>query len=220
MLKSQKDIIYRYLCAGELDELQECLKGDRSSFRALIPFLLHPETVIRWRAAEALGKLSGEREKTKPNSAKETIRRLFWGMNDESGNLIWAAPEAIAEILWNVPKLIDEFGSVLASHFDLEPFEAGVHWGVARLTARQPAVFAEFADSLKHSLHAADPAIRAYSVIALGNIVGNGAKKAIAPLLDDSTTIYIYDLERHELRETSVAEICREVLNNIEQKGD
>ena len=51
------------------------------------------------------------------------VRGLFWSMNDESGNLIRFAPQAIGEILARVPELLPEYEKNLAAFRDESPFE-------------------------------------------------------------------------------------------------
>jgi len=65
--------------------------------------LFDRDKVICFRASEALGKVAAMEADKDLEPVRDLLRRLFWMMNDESGNTCWYAPEAIGEILYNVP---------------------------------------------------------------------------------------------------------------------
>jgi hypothetical protein len=125
-------------------------------------------------------------------------------MNDESGGLGWHAPEMIAEILINVPALIPEYAGLLPSYLREEPFERGTHFAVYRVAQVDPGPFVEHVPALTISLDDPDPAIRAYSALALTTITGSPGNPAAGEPRADDTTFMFYDFESGELRETTV----------------
>ncbi|MCX6640326.1 MAG: hypothetical protein NTW14_07575, partial [bacterium] len=125
MHSQRKTIVKQYLINRDWQGLLEWAQQNRSAIRSLQTFLVSEDILLRWRAAQGLGKLSMV---ISPRQVKELIRRLFWGMNDESGNLIWGAPEAVAEVLFHNRELIPKFAPILASHLEVDPFPKSVHW--------------------------------------------------------------------------------------------
>lgn len=93
----------------------------------LISFLYHPDELIRFRAAEALGYLCrGER-------AKNYILRLFWHLSDESGAYCIGAPLGIAEIGKTNPDVFETFKNKFVSLLDdWEVERKYVAYGVGR----------------------------------------------------------------------------------------
>lgn len=78
-----------------------------------------------------------------PDFIRNTLLRLFWLVNDESGGIGWRAPELIGEILYHCPQF-DQFFPMLISLLDLEEedaprFRAGTLWAIGRVaqTARE-----------------------------------------------------------------------------------
>ena len=99
--------------------------------RRLVHLLQSPDELLSWRAVEALGR-TAERFGGAPH-LEETLRGLFWMMNDESGNLCRKAPEAIGAILAFAPRLLPSFGPLLPPFLHEEPFEAGTLWALCLL---------------------------------------------------------------------------------------
>lgn len=98
------------------------------------------------RAAGLAAKIIAERD---PEFIRNTLLRLFWLVNDESGGIGWRAPELIGEILHHCPQF-EAFYPLLLSLLDLEEedaprFRAGTLWAIGRVAqvakeAMQPAL--------------------------------------------------------------------------------
>ena len=138
MAVKEKGYLRGLISDNRWSELLDWFRNSRGGVRKIMPLIYDDDPLVQWRSVEAMGKVSAVIAETDPENVREIIRRLFWSMNDESGNQILRAPEVIAEILFNVPMLIEEFNSVLASFIQEEPFERGVHWGLARISEFNP----------------------------------------------------------------------------------
>lgn len=211
-ITSGKAAVLQILQNRDWESLTAWTQNERSAIRVLSSLILSVDPLIRWRAIEALGKFCGIKAKNDLRQVKAIIRRMLWGMNDESGNLIWSAPEAIAEILFNVPQLIEEYSKILPSFIDLEPFQRGVHWGLTRLSPVAPQLFIETAPLLRESLKNEDPAIRVYACFALSRIQPDSLKEHTDRLCQDTTKFEMYDIEQGTLLTTTVAEQCKAAL--------
>jgi hypothetical protein len=214
MRKFHRNTIEKYLLNRDWEGLLAWDDGNVT--RILSSLILSENPLLRWRAVEALGNVCGyEASRGKVKPARKIIQRMLWGMNDESGALIWSAPEVMAEILVRVPQLIDEFGSILASHINLEPFPRGVHWGIARISEIRPDVFSEMTDVLKASLQSDDPYIRGCALMALGNLRATSVKDELEKMRDDKASFDIYDMNEGEFRQRAISGLCQEALEKI-----
>ncbi len=90
-------------------------------------------------AATALGSIMGDRELVDEAKARDTLRRFFWALSEESGAVPFGAPEAIGEILARRPELQEDFLPVLLSMlyteelFQTGAIELGLLWALARI---------------------------------------------------------------------------------------
>jgi len=214
---ARKEHILELLARRDKTELISWIENDPNPASVLVSLLFISDDVLRWRAIETLGQLIGRRAKENPEIVRDYLRRLFWSMNYESGNLIWNAPEAIGEILANAPNLVHEYATQLLSFLRQEPFERGTHWAVARLAALSPAAFTESTDVLLDSLTDPDPKIRAYALIAVNALGLDPEGKRIESRVDDSAVVHMYDFDTGELRETTVAQIAQAVCAAVEE---
>ena len=192
-----------------MDAVEAVAREDPHVVRVLPAMLFDREPLICWRAIEALGKVAAVIAEADLERVRVMIRAQLWQMNDESGNVGWYAAEAVGEILYNVPILIDEFGLLLLSYLDEEPFERGAHWAVARVTSIRPDIYRDRLDELLPSLESDDPYIRAFTMLALTRIDEERAEQYAARLVNDRTVISYYDFEDGTLPETTLHEFIQ-----------
>ncbi len=128
----------RLLAGREYGELLDLCDEDGGFRRALWLALTEADDDLRYSAVEAVAKLlerwwrQGRTEKV-----REYVRRLLWAMNDESGQLVLSAPEAVAQIAAIVPELVEPYAGIMVSRaFEEPPLVASGLRGVARLGAR------------------------------------------------------------------------------------
>lgn len=68
------------------------------------------------RAAIALGRVAAAMAEKSLESGRNVVRQLMWRMNDDSGNIGWGVPQAMAEALCASPRLADEYCRMLFSY--------------------------------------------------------------------------------------------------------
>ncbi len=68
------------------------------------------------RAACALGTVMARMQERDPEEARNIVRRLMWHMNEESGNIGWGVPEAMAWVLVCSAPLAERYHRILFSY--------------------------------------------------------------------------------------------------------
>ena len=211
--KQRKEALQQLLEQRDISALLVWATTERSSHQMLSSFLCQDDALLAWRAIEAFGLTIAAKAKDDLEVAREAIRRLFWSMNDESGNLIRRAPEAIAEILFHLPVLVREYSSMLSSFLEEEPFEKGTRWALGRIGIFRPVFPEETAITLFRSLADKDSCLRGSSLMALRFVPWEEHwREAVAALLDDPALCDYYDFTSGDLRQISVGEVAVLVL--------
>lgn len=129
----------------------------------IITFLYHPEEIVRFKAAEALGRIC--RGKT----ARNYILRLFWHLNDESGAYCIGAPLGIAEIGRNNPEVFEGFKNKYVSLLDdWEVERKYVAYGIGRTAETVKNAYPDPVEKLKEKMEEiADADFKGYAIWAL-----------------------------------------------------
>lgn len=222
--RDRRDAVLEFLEKRDWDGFRNWTRTDRSPWRILMPLTLNSDPLLRWRAIEAVGRIAawkaagigGIQRNLEP--VREMLRRLFWGMNDESGNSHWSAPDVIAEILVNVPELIEEFAAPLLDHLDSEPYRHGVYRAIVRIAALKSDPFLQLTDLLTKSLHFSDPLIRGCSLLALVRISKENALHLLQNPVEsafwrgDSEPFRLYDFCTGSFQVLTLASIGAEIL--------
>ena len=210
MMESQRTRIRRLLQTGDAKALEQWLGNARNPFRILISLIFDSEPMICYGAVRLIGMAAGNQAVKDLEPVRRLIRRFFWMMNDESGNVGWKAPETIGEILHDVPQLIAEYSRLLSSFLDQEPFRTGVRIAVSRIASIDKSFFDEVTErKLTESLEDDNPDVRGTSIIALKALDVNIAESIKMKLASDQAEMKYFDFERGEMTMTTVGELAK-----------
>jgi HEAT repeat protein len=184
----------------DLDAVQAWAVSEPRALRLLQPLLYDRQEIVRWRAVEALGRAAAVRARAGLEPVRELLRRMLWLMNDESGGIVWHGPEVLGAALANVPRLCDEFGAIIASFLEEEPFRVGARWALWRLAPARPEIVVSAAGALAASLGDPEPAVRGHAALAL-----RAARAEDLPeLAQDEAPFDVFDYRASALRSTTV----------------
>lgn len=210
----RKERLKELLLKRNLTALAGLAHSERTTLRTLASLLFDRDKLVCWRAVEALGRAAAVEYEKDPEKVRELLRRLFWQLNDESGNLGWYAPQAIAAILAEVPSLIEEYGRVLVSFLPEEPFEGGVRWGLARIAAVNKDAFNDTVASqlLLRSLKEPDKDKLGFTLYALKALDIKVNRADVAAFQSDPHQLEIYNWQTGEFDKTMVAELAGDLL--------
>jgi HEAT repeat protein len=209
----RKNLIRQHLVKRDIPALQNLARGGQNILRTLSSLIFDREPLIRWRAIEALGKVSRIIFGIDPNKVRRQIRRFLWLMNDESGGLCRNGPEAIGEIIYNNPDLLEEYGPILISFLNEEPFEAGTRNALSRIGGIAPEIFEDSIPVIIKSLESGDAYIRGFSIKALQAMNDKSARDKIETMTDDHHKLDDYDFETGEQLKVKVSELAISYLN-------
>ncbi len=198
----------------------------------LFSFLLHREEVVRWRAVVALGMVVAAMADQDMESARVVMRRFLWHMNEESGNLGWGIPEAMAESMRRHEGLAREFHKPLASYIqdprcigdcnflDHPPLRTGVYWGLARLGEVRPEMVRRAVPDLLAALRSSGdvlkdegPVSKALICWTLGLVGASEARADLEALAGSDDPVRLF--REHGLEDTTLGAVAREALERL-----
>jgi HEAT repeat protein len=211
---------------ARLEELAESIGQGGTTRQHLITALLAAlssgQIMVRWRAVSFLGRVVAELAESEPEAAREVMRRLVWGLNEESGAVAWGAPEALGEIMAQSQLMADEFANILMAYVSkcdmalcFAPLRAGAVWGLGRLAEARPELMRERCaeEPLLALSGEDDPQVRGLAVWALGWLGGEKAAERLTQLESDEGALEIH--ENDELRTTSVGKLASIALERF-----
>jgi len=208
---TRKNIGRDILAARDYKKLAAWIKKNRAAVRSLSSLLFDHDEIIRWRAVEAIGIAAAVKAENNTEYVRNLIRRFFWMMNDESGNICWNAPEAIGEILRNNPLFIPKFAKMLVSFLNEEPFQSGVRLAISRAAEINPVPFKSSIEILEASLDDSDAAIRGLSLIALRTLSRHPREK-LRQLAEDRNAFFVYNFSTGKIESLTVGGIAKDIL--------
>lgn len=171
---------------------------------------------LRWYAIEAIGRLTREFGTKKLEAYRNLLRRFLWAMNDESGNVPWSSPEAMASIIANQPYLFGEFTPMLITNaLDNPMCYRGMLWAVGRIGGIRNTLVIPFIKEILPFLSANDANLRGYAVWALGEIGYQEILPELINLQNDKSTVYIF--KEGKLLVESVGTLTQEAVSKLEK---
>jgi len=193
--------------AAALPELFRAIQNDRRLLVPLLGILTEPRDLVRWRAIEVLGQVTAHDAREDPDRAKETVRRLLWSMNEESGGNLRHGPEALGEILACVPALAEEYLGMLVALADEVFFRPAVMWGVARIAVTHSSLVAEYKETLDNAVRDSAPYVRLWAAVALRALGLPPEAPELASVVADATPVEFYSrCSGHTMQAVTIAE--------------
>ena len=186
--KEVEDLVRSY----RLDPLIEAAGTDTKMERNLMRLLYSPDTQFRYRAAEALGRVSARIAKDNPSSISKLLQRLFTAISDSAASS-WGAFEAIGEIIRHRIDLFAGYIPELYQFLGDEVRRPIVLRILGSIAEERPDLLREHTLHFIPYLKDPDPAIRGYTAWFLGNLGASEIKKDLEELRDETAQIEIYD---------------------------
>ncbi len=204
------------LLADKSPALQDLLAlgPARKVVNPLFGALYHGREKIKWRAVEAMGRLTAHLASTDLESARVIMRRLMWNLNDESGGIGWGSPEAMGETAAASRKLAEEFGCLLVSYINRQGnflehplLQRGSLWGLGRMVNRWPDLAADTAGHLPPFFQDNDPYLKALAAWVALPLKEESLRPLLKSLESDSRQVELF--LRGRLQKVSVAQVAK-----------
>ncbi len=208
-----KEEIQKFLLERRFDRLGELQLSKKRLISKLISLAYDKQTLICWRAIEAIGYLTKEVAETKPEIVRDIVGRLLWMIREESGGIGWSSPEMLGEIVRNSPDKFSDIAPIIVSFIDEEMLAPGVIRAAGRIGEVRPDLVMDAVPVLKSYLNHPDAKLRGLAVWAVGKINSAISKSEIEKLFSDKNEILVY--ENGELNKKSIGEMAQEAMTKI-----
>lgn len=201
-------------CIDQYDREQLLYYGEQSLSKTLRYVQMNiwgdDRQLRRWHAIEALGWLTEAFAQTEDEAFRNLLRRCLWAMNDESGNVPWAAPEVMAAIIKNRPQQYAEFIPMLITNgLDNAMCHKGVAWAAGYLLPEQEAQLSLFWPKISALLKSTDSEVRGYIAAALARSNQAEMKEQLEALQKDQGECVYY--QNGQLQKITVGELIQQM---------
>lgn len=206
-----KQEITQYVNAGDYQKILFCAQQSLAKTLRYVQMNIWGDDhfLPRWYAIEALGQLAAHFAGDNDEDFRNLIRRCLWAMNDESGNVPWAAPEVMAVIIKAKPKQYDAFIPMLMTNgLENEICHKGTLWAMGYLGNSHYEALERFLPDILPFLDSKDSEIRGCAVWALAQVGYQSAAAKIAALKDDQGQCLLF--HNGQLEKISVGKIAAE----------
>jgi hypothetical protein len=203
-----EDLIRSY----DLEPLLEMAAQDKRLLRDVKRMLYSADKLLRWRAAEALGKVSAVIAQKDPGAISKLLQGLFTSVSDTAASS-WGSLDAIGEIIGSLP---DHFAGLIPQLVQLSRDHSllpEVLRAMGKIGETRPDLLRRFSYSMIPLLRDSDSEVRGYAAILLGHLKAYEAKDDLIKIKEDITAIEIY--RTGQLEKTTLARIAAESLARL-----
>jgi hypothetical protein len=211
----QKKEILTLLEKKSYDALVRLSLSDKKIISILISLSYDKDSILSWRAMEAIGLATKEISRVNPETVRNVAGRLLWMIRDESGGIGWSAPEILGEIVRNNPVLCADFAPIIASFHDEKMLCAGVLRALGRIGHINAETVIYAAPIVRSYLQSDEERLRGLAAWACGEMGINESSGELENMTRDAGLVRIY--EEGELRERKVGEIVSAALEKIKR---
>jgi hypothetical protein len=154
---------------------------NRKVLSRLVRIAYDKDTLVGWRAIEAIGIVACEMIATDLDFLRETCRKLVWSLSDESGGIGWSAPEILGEIMSADPKRFKDFIPLIASVYEIEEdvFRGGVLFALGRIAESSPELAAPYQKIIISSLTDKNPLVKIRGLALIGLVWSYGKSATV-----------------------------------------
>jgi hypothetical protein len=180
-MHSKKKIVCDLLERNDIGGVASIAKKDRKIVSLLVRHAYDKETLVGWRAIEAIGLAARGIIASDRDFLRETCRKLIWSLSDESGGIGWSAPEILGEIASADPKRFKDFIPLIASVYEIEEdvFRGGVLFALGKIAESAPELAAPYQKIIILSLTDKDPIVKVRGLELVGLLWSYSKRSAV-----------------------------------------
>jgi len=206
--KEVEDLIRNY----DLEPLLDMAAQDKRILRDVKRLLYSADKLLRWRAAEALGKISTVIAPKDPGAVSKLLQGLFTSVSDTASSS-WGSVDAIGEIICALPDHFSGFLPQLVQISRDPSLLPEVLRAMGKIGETRPDLLRRFSYPMIPLLCSPDSEVRGYAAILLGHLKTYEAKEDLIKLKDNMASIDIY--RAGQIEKTTIHQLAIESLAKL-----
>lgn len=195
-----------------IDPLLDAAGYDKKLIRNLQRLLYSADALTRFRAADTLGKVAAIIVKKNSAPITKLLNGLFTSLNDSAASS-WGYLDAIGEIIMNSPDLFAEYVPRLYQFARDRSLLPEVLRVFGKICETSPGLLRKNSFQFFQLLEDADPEIRGYTIILIGNLGAHEARENLKRLTNGSEEIEVY--RKGNLENTTIGQLASEAINKL-----
>jgi hypothetical protein len=207
-----KHDVEAFVKAYELDILLAMAREDKRIIRDLKRLLYSADDSLRWRAAEALGKVSAVIAENDPGTIAKLMQGLFSTLMDTAASS-WGALDAIGEIIAQNPQQLSGYIPQLYQLVRDKTLLPDIFRALGKISLTYPEPMRKAGPHFVPFLNDPDPAVRGNAAILLGRLGITEAGKPLSKLTEDPAELSVY--EGGNVIAATVGRLCSEALKRL-----
>ncbi len=185
---------------------------DKKLVRNLQRLIYSGDDLFRKRAAEILGRVCALIGENDSKAVIKLLQALFYAISDTAA-FTWGAFEAIGEIISHKAELFGGYTAQLYQFLADKTRRSQVLQALATIARSRPDLLRKHTFHFFTYLEDADPAVRGYTALLMGNLGAHEAKEDLEKLVNESHEISIY--ENGNLEKMTVGRVASQALEKL-----
>ena len=207
-----KHDVEAFVKAYDLDTLLAMAEEDKRIIRDLKRLLYSADDLLRWRAAEALGRVSAVIAESDSGTVAKLLQGLFSSLMDTAASS-WGALDAIGEIISRNSELFSGYIPQLYQMVRDRTLLPEILRALVKIGRTTPEPMRKTGPYFLPFLDDPNSAIRGYAAVLLGQLGIQDAKEKLARLSDDPAELSIY--EDGEVVTATVGRLSSDALKRL-----
>jgi HEAT repeat protein len=196
----------------ELDPLIQIAERDKRIIRDLQRLIYSADKLQRWRATDALGKVSAIIAEYDPGAISKLLQTLLTAVADTAASS-WGCIDAVGEIISQKPDQFAGYASQLYRYASDRELLVEVLRALGKIGGASPGLLRKRAFYFIPLLQDPDPEVRAYAAILLGNLGSSEAAEDLEELKADHVPVEIY--RDGSIEELTIGQLASEALEKL-----
>jgi hypothetical protein len=196
----------------DVEPLLSMAEQDKRIIRDLQRLLYSVDKLLRWRAADIMGKVSAVIAQYDPGAISKLLQRLFSSMMDTAASS-WGSLDAIGEIISNSPEQFAKYTPQLYQFASDRALLPEVLRALGNIGGKRPDLLRKEALHFIPLLQDPDPEIRGYATILLGNLGAHEARDDLTRIAQDSAEMEVY--RNGHLEKQTLAQLASKALEKL-----
>jgi hypothetical protein len=189
-LLTKKEVEF-FVKAYDFEPLLAAAEADKSILLKLKRLLYSADNLLRFRAAEATGKVSAVIARRDQSSVSKLLQGLFSSVTDTAASN-WGALDAIGEILSHEPELFSQFIPRLSLLARERSLLVQILRAMGKIGQVRPDLLGKASSLLITFLNDQDPQVRGHAAVLLGNLGVREAKEDLRKISEDPCEVEVY----------------------------